>query len=156
MYGKLINGQIVPAPNPMHVNRGKVYNPSAYLYASVGYKPIIDTPQPEQPEDGSTVYYASHWEEIDGEIVRVWTETDPPEPEPVPVPRELTPAENRELAYNTVACVEWDGDMLTVTQAAQQWAYYAAEGNTTKTDALTALIAAVKLSIREQYPDKEG
>ena len=153
MYGKLINGQILPAPNPLHVNRGMVYNPSGYLYSAVGYKPIVDTPQPEQPEDGTEVYYASHWEEIDGEIVRVWTETDPPEPEPVPVPKELTPAENRELAYNTNLVIEWDSDMLTVTQAAQQWAYYAAEGRTDKTDVLTALIAVAKEKIRAQWPD---
>lgn len=156
MYGKLINGQIVPAPNPLHVNRGMVYNPSGYIYESVGYKPIIDTPQPEQPEDGPTAYYTSHWEEQDGQIVRVWEEAEPPEPEHVPTPRELTPAEKRELAYNTVACIEWDGTMLTVTQEAQQWAYYAAEGNTAKTDTLTELIAAAKQAIREQYPDEEA
>lgn len=75
--------------------------------------------------------------------------------EPVHAP-ELTPAERRELAYNTVACVEWDGAMLTVTQAAQQWAYYAAEGCADKTDALTALIAAAKQDIRAQYPDDEN
>lgn len=72
------------------------------------------------------------------------------------VAQESTPAEKRELAYDTVPCIDWDGAMLTVTQAAQQWAYYAAEGNTEKTDALTALIAAAKQSIRGQYPDEEG
>ena len=151
MYGKLIDGNIVPAPNPLHVNRGMIYNPSGYIYESVGYKPIVDTPVPES-EDGTEVYYTSHWEEQDGKIVRVWTETDPPEP--VTVPQELTPSEHREQAYNTVASVEWDGDMLTVTQAAQQWQYYAAEGRTDKTDKLTALIAAAKQAIREQYPDE--
>lgn len=153
MYGKLIDGNIVPAPNPLHVNRGMVYNPSGYIYESVGYKPIVDTPMPE-PEEGTEVYYTSHWEEQDGKIVRVWTETDPPEPEPVPVPRELTSAEKRELAYNTNLVIEWDSDMLTITQAAQQWTYYAAEGRTDKTDVLTALIASAKQAIREQYPDK--
>ena len=69
---------------------------------------------------------------------------------------ELTPAEQREQAYNTAPCVSWDGAMLTVTEAAQQWAYYAAEGRTDKTDALTALIAAAKAYIRKQYPDEEG
>ena len=88
-YGKLINGQIVPAPNPLHVNRGMVYNPSGYIYESVGYHPIVDTPMPE-PEDGTEVYYASHWEEQDGQIVRVWAETDPPEPEPEPDPAPTT------------------------------------------------------------------
>lgn len=62
----------------------------------------------------------------------------------------------REEAYNTQAIIEWHGEMLTVTKAAQQWQYYAAEGNTEKTDELTALIAAAKQTIREQYPDKEG
>lgn len=65
-----------------------------------------------------------------------------------------TPVEYREIAYNTLPCVEWGGDMMTVTQAANQWAYYAAEGRTDKTDALTSLIAEAKQSIREQYPDE--
>lgn len=66
---------------------------------------------------------------------------------------ELTPAEQREQAYNTEPCVPWDGTMLTVTEAAQRWAYYAAEGRSDKTDALTALIAAAKERIRAQWPD---
>ena len=65
-----------------------------------------------------------------------------------------TPAEYREIAYNTLPWVEWGGDMMTVTQAANQWAYYAAEGRTDKTDALASLIAEAKQSIREQYPDE--
>lgn len=72
-----------------------------------------------------------------------------PEPEPDPP----TPAQLREEAYNTQAIIAWDGSMITVTQASQKWQYYAAEGNTAKTDALTALIAEAKASIREQYPD---
>ena len=72
----------------------------------------------------------------------------PSEPEP-------TPSNLREDAYNNLKVIEWDGAMLTVTQAAQQWAYYAAEGNTTKTTELTALIAEAKNAIRETYPDKE-
>lgn len=68
---------------------------------------------------------------------------------------ELTPSEQREQAYNTDHCVQWDGAMLTVTEAAQRWAYYAAEGRSDKTDALTALIAAAKASIRERWPEKE-
>ena len=66
-----------------------------------------------------------------------------------------TPAEQREAAYNSDAVIEWGGDMLTVTQAAQQWEYYAAEGNADKTAALSTLIAAAKAEIREKYPDEE-
>ena len=72
--------------------------------------------------------------------------------DPIPDP-DPTPAKLREEAYNTQAIISWNGEMLTVTEASQKWQYYAAEGNTAKTDALTALIAEAKASIREQYPD---
>lgn len=74
------------------------------------------------------------------------------EPEPSDVP---TPAEQREAAYNTEDIIEWDGEMLTVTQAAQKWQYYAAEGSP-KAEELTALIAEAKRTIREKYPDTEA
>ena len=80
----------------------------------------------------------------------------PQSPLPIPEPEPPTPAQLREEAYNTKAIISWDGDMLTVTEASQKWQYYAAEGNTAKTDELTALIAAAKQAIREQYPDEEG
>ena len=73
---------------------------------------------------------------------------------PVPVVEEPSPAEQREAAYNTEAIIEWDGEMITVTQAAQLWQYYAAEGNE-KAGELTALIAEAKRTIREKYPDAE-
>ena len=68
---------------------------------------------------------------------------------------ELTPAEQREMTYNTDPIIPWCGAMLTVTEVAQKWQYYAAEGDTAKMDALTALIAAAKASIREKYPDTD-
>lgn len=68
----------------------------------------------------------------------------------------VPPTVHREQAYNTAPCVQWDGAMLTVTEAAQQWAYYAAEGHTAKMDALTTLIAAAKAEIRAKYPDNAG
>ena len=69
-------------------------------------------------------------------------------------PEQETSKELREKAYNTQAIISFDGEMLTVTQASQKWQYYAAEGNTEKTDELTALIAEAKAKIREQYPDE--
>ena len=83
-------------------------------------------------------------------VVTGWTAGTIPEPETP------SPAKQREEAYNTQAIIPWDGEMLTVTQASQKWQYYAAEGNTTKTDELTALIAEAKTKIREQYPDGEA
>lgn len=74
------------------------------------------------------------------------------ENEVTPVP--TNPAERREEAYNTQPLIEWDGETLTVTQAAQKWQYYAAEGSP-KADALQTLISEAKQTIRDQYPDEE-
>ena len=83
-------------------------------------------------------------------MVTGWT------PLPIQEPEKPTPAQLREEVYNTQAVIPLDGEMLTVTEASQKWQYYAAEGNTAKTDELTALIAEAKASIREQYPDEEA
>lgn len=152
-YGTLVGGKPVPAPNPLRTSGSVTYNPPDALYLREGYLPIVDTPMPETAEDAEPVYYTSHWEEQDGQIVRVWTETEPPAEETAPAP-EMTPAEQRERAYDTEPCVPWNGSMLTVTQAAKQWEYYAAEGRADKTDALTALIAAAKEKIRAEWPDE--
>ena len=69
---------------------------------------------------------------------------------------QFTPAEQREAAYNTQAVIAWEGEQLTVTQAAQLWLYYAAEGDTDQAAALTSLIAQAKRGIRVQLPDEEG
>ena len=75
--------------------------------------------------------------------------------EPVVLGQELpTPTKQREEAYNTQPIVAWEGETLTVTQAAQKWQYYAAEGSA-KADELQALIATAKQTIREQYPNEE-
>ena len=90
--------------------------------------------------------------EIDGVMtVTKWTPGEVPEPD-IPA---ITPAQQREETYNTQPIVEWEGEKLTVTQAAQKWQYYAAEGST-KANELQVLIAAAKQTIREQYPDEEG
>lgn len=84
----------------------------------------------------------------------VLTLTNTPERQNVPESGTMSAARQRESAYNTQPLIEWDGETLTVTQAAQKWQYYAAEGSS-KADELQALIATAKQTIREQYPDEE-
>lgn len=81
MYGKVENGDFIYAPNPAKHNGQTHYNPSAKVLLEMGYKPIIDTPPPEST-DGK--YYTSHYEEQGENIVKVWTETEPPAPVVVP------------------------------------------------------------------------
>lgn len=81
----------------------------------------------------------------------VLTLTNEAEPTPAPEP---TQTEKREAAYNTEKVIEYDGELLTVTEAAQLWQYYAAEGSE-KAAELTVLISEAKTNIREKYPDEE-
>lgn len=100
-YGKLIDGSIIPAPNPLTIGRSRVYNPTREQYAAHGWLPIIDTPMPETPEGEEPKYYTYHREAVDGQIVRVWTETEPPEPETV-LPAHQTPEERISQLEGTV------------------------------------------------------
>ena len=53
-YGTLVNGMLVPAPNPICIERQVIYNPPDKRYKDEGYLPIVDTPMPET-EDGPAV-----------------------------------------------------------------------------------------------------
>lgn len=105
---------------------------------------------PEDMDTPNFPYGEVEAAEVDGVVtVTKWTPGELPVPEVIPP----TPAQQREEAYNTHPLVEWEGEQLTVTQAAQKWQYYAAEGSA-KADELQALIAAEKQTIREQYPEE--
>ncbi len=78
-FGKIKDGALMAAPKTLRKD-GKVhYNPSEELYREEGYLPVADTPSPEVSEGEAPKHYTSHYEEIDGKIVKVWSETEPPE-----------------------------------------------------------------------------
>ncbi len=87
MFGKLENHALLIAPKTLTVNGMVHYHPSDELYRAIGYLPVVQTPCPESLEGEEAKYYASTWEEQDGKIVRVWTETEPLE-EALPEPTE--------------------------------------------------------------------
>ena len=117
------------------------------------YEDVIKTEE-VHVEDENGIPVTEHRETIVQEpytvmTVTKWTPGEMPEPEAP------TPAQKREDAYNTQPIVEWEGEPLTITQAATKWQYYAAEGSD-KADELQELIATAKQTIRIHYPDKEG
>ena len=69
-YVKLIDGEIVFAPNPIKVNNYYIGNPSGEIYKSQGYKELEYTDPPEV-EDGYEAI--SGWEELEDKIVQIWT-----------------------------------------------------------------------------------
>lgn len=79
--------------------------------------------------------------------------TNTPVPQPAPEPPELTNKEKREQAYETRACVEYDGQTLTVDAANKLYLAYSAEGQTERAQALSTLIAVAKAAIRAEFPD---
>ena len=82
MYGKIIDGKFVLAPNPMVFDGRKIYNPRPIDYEKAGYLEVIETDYPDTGE-----YYEKTYVERDGKIYGEWVETEVPDmPEPDPTP----------------------------------------------------------------------
>lgn len=75
-YGKLIEGGLVLAPNPIVIDDRQIGNPPSETYISAGYKPIFYN-DPPTVEPG---YIAvPGWEEQAVEIVQTWTVEEEPD-----------------------------------------------------------------------------
>ena len=70
-YGTLENGKLILAPNPLITGGNMIYNPPNEMYIEQGYLPIERTEPPEADK-----FYTATWEESDGKIIIVWTETE--------------------------------------------------------------------------------
>lgn len=68
-------------------------------------------------------------------------------------PSEPTNKEKREQAYETQACVEYDGRILTIDEANKLYLAYMAEGKTERAQNLSIIISVAKSSIRVRFPD---
>ena len=69
MFGKLIDGELRGAPNPLKTEESYIFTNNAAIYLANGYKPII---MAEYPSDGKS--YISSWTETETEIIQIWTE----------------------------------------------------------------------------------
>lgn len=69
IYGKLVDGELRGAPNPLKTEESYIFTNNAAIYLANGYKPIILT---DSPSDGKS--YISSWTETETEIIQVWTE----------------------------------------------------------------------------------
>ena len=65
----------------------------------------------------------------------------------------LTPSELRERAYETVKCITYENEQLTVDEANKKWQDYQAEGNE-KATVLTQLIHTAKEIFENNIPIK--
>lgn len=69
IYGKLVDGELRGAPNPLKTEDSYIFTNNAAIYLANGYKPIILT---DCPSDGKS--YIDSWAETETEITQIWTE----------------------------------------------------------------------------------
>jgi hypothetical protein len=69
-YGKIENGNIKFAKNPLWTQDKMIANPTNEMYIANGYKPIEYTDVPTK--DG--FYYTSKFIEVENSIVQIWEE----------------------------------------------------------------------------------
>lgn len=70
MYAKLIEGELQYAPKHITIGTNNIWNASAELMLTQGWKLVVFTEPPEAP---TGYYYESAWEEDEAEIVQTWT-----------------------------------------------------------------------------------
>lgn len=76
-YGKLTDGALKTAPNPLCMEDITISNPTEEQYREAGYLPVIYTDPPEQ----EGYYPVCFWEETETEIVQNWRLEPMPEPD---------------------------------------------------------------------------
>lgn len=81
MLGKIINGQLTYPPNRIVLNGMQIFNPTDEQLMQVGYKPITETPMPEDPAPEGQHYEAKYTDDGDT-IMQTWVLVDDEPVEP--------------------------------------------------------------------------
>ena len=134
-HAKLTNGQLryFTEGETLQIGEELITNPSLEQIEGIGYKEVINA-------DGNRGVYE------DGNYIIIET--------PVPIVEVLTPAQQRERAYQNDKIIEWQGDLLTCDEArVNRMSAYYYSGQTDKLTQLQQLWLDARESIRLKYPD---
>ena len=81
MYAKLENKTLIPAPHRIVLSGMQIFNPTPDHMTQAGYKPVTETPMPEDPApDGQ--HYEPTYSDSGDTITQDWTPVENEEVEP--------------------------------------------------------------------------
>lgn len=80
MYAKIENNTLIPAPHRITLSGMQIFNPTADHLTQAGYKPVTETPMPEDAPEGK--HYEPTYSDSGDTITQVWTLVENEEVEP--------------------------------------------------------------------------
>ena len=102
MYAKIENGTLIPAPHRIVLSGMQIFNPTPDHLTQAGYKPVTDTPMPEDPAPEGQHYEASYADSGDT-ITQSWVLVDnPPADTSKTLEQRVTDLENNQNDMNRV------------------------------------------------------
>lgn len=106
-YAKLIEGELIFAPNPIKVGDNYLGNPPGSIYEAEGYKVVVYADDPGDAPDGYR--WEEIWTEEEGNIQQGWVLVEVPitdEDALVRYSNELTGAQDETLAEATETLIK--------------------------------------------------
>ena len=80
MYAKIENGTLIPAPHRITLSGMQIFNPTADHLTQAGYKPVTETPMPDDAPEGQ--HYEALYTDSGDTITQGWTLVEDEETEP--------------------------------------------------------------------------
>lgn len=80
MYAKIENGTLIPAPHRIVLSGMQIFNPTEDHLTQAGYKPVTETPIPDDAPDGQ--HYEAQYMDSGDTITQGWTLVENEEVEP--------------------------------------------------------------------------
>ena len=80
MYAKIENGTLIPAPRRIVLSGMQIFNPTPDQLTQAGYKPVTETPMPDDAPDGQ--HYEPTYSDSGDTITQGWTLAENEEVEP--------------------------------------------------------------------------
>lgn len=103
MLGKIIDGILTYPPHRIVLDGMQIFNPTDDQLIQVGYKPITETPMPEDPAPEGQHYEAKYTDDGDT-ITQSWVlvEDEPVEPAEKTIEERVATLEQEQAQMNTI------------------------------------------------------